>query len=447
MITGLRRLTGGANAATWSFDYADRALVLRQEATESEENEVPAGISAIGLKAEAELMSKAAEYGIRAPRIYGVTSKDGALGNAVLMERVNGEALPQKLFKDPRYEKALSGLTVECGQTLAKIHAIPTSEIAAKLETKTPEKAVSIAKEQFREFGKSSAILASALRWMEENCPPPTDPVLLHGDFRMGNLLIDEAGISSVLDWELSNIGDPASDLAYFCAAPWRFGRYKKQAGGVGSIEALVSAYEQASGEKIDLSRVLWWRLYASVNWCLMCMIMANLWRSHSDRELERIVIGTRVSESEIDVLLIFDEIYALNDKFDPEISLTPPPESKAHTTPVELAEAIIECISNDVIPSVEGRDNFKARVARNAMGILKRDIAASPTFNARQSARLETLGMTEQDLVDQLLDGSLSLQSEDIRLHLKRSALEQISIDQPKYAGFKVALENWSTS
>jgi len=90
----------------------------------------------------------------------------------------------------------------------------------------------------------------------------------------MGNLLIDEAGISSVLDWELSNIGDPASDLAYFCAAPWRFGRYKKQAGGVGSIEALVSAYEQASGEKIDLSRVLWWRLYASVNWCLMCMIM-----------------------------------------------------------------------------------------------------------------------------------------------------------------------------
>jgi len=446
-IQELRRLTGGANAATWSFDYGLKPLVLRQDSSGADETQERSGISAIGLKTEAALMSKAAEYNIKAPKIYAVTPKESAFGEAVLMERVSGEALPQKLFKDPKYETALSGLTIECAQALAKIHTIPSSEFEKLLDTRTPEKALSMIKEQFADYGQSSAVLASAINWMGENCPKDSESVLLHADFRMGNLLIDETGITSVLDWELSHIGDPVSDVAYFCAPPWRFGRYDKQAGGVGSLDSLVTAYEAASGRIVESDRILWWRMHSSVNWCLMCMTMANMWRTHADRELERIVIGTRVSESEVDILLLFDEIYAFEDTFNPELSIDDPKDHKAHTKPTELTDAIIEWLSDDIIPDAKGREGFKARVARNAMGILKRDITLSPHFKPRQSARLEQLETNEDDLIVRLLKGSISIQDNDIRRHLKRTTLEQLSIDQPKYTGFKVALTNWSHS
>jgi len=56
------------------------------------ETQQRSGISAIGLKTEAALMSRAAEYNIKAPKIYSVTPKDSAFGEAVLMERVDGIA-------------------------------------------------------------------------------------------------------------------------------------------------------------------------------------------------------------------------------------------------------------------------------------------------------------------------------------------------------------------
>jgi len=446
-ISDLKRLTGGASATTWSFDYNGVPLVLRQKAPETEDNVDMPGLESSSLKTEAELITKAGEHGVKAPKIYAVTEADSALGESVLMSRVHGEALPQILFKDTKYDKALSGLTVECAATLAKIHDIPVDSLTSDLVTRTPLETLDLMKAQYKSFGQGSPVLASALSWMTENCPPPTPPVLVHGDFRMGNLLIDEAGLSSVLDWELTHIGDPVSDISFFCAPPWRFGRYAQGAGGIGSIDDLVKSYEAASGRKIDTSRLLWWRMQASVNWCLMCMIMGNLWRSGIDRELERIVIGTRVSESEIDVLLLFDEIYKFDDKFD--LAYLSPPEiaNKAETKPDELASALSEWLTDDIIPNMSGRESFKARVARNAIGMLQRSSRLSPDFSVTQNKRLAGLNLNETELSQHLLNGDLNLQSEKVRRHIKQTTLEQIAIDQPKYSGFKVALSNWSAS
>ena len=46
----------------------------------------------------------------------------------------------------------------------------------------------------------------------------------MHGDFRMGNLIVDGSGLAAVLDWELVHIGEPYEDLAWFCIRAWRFG-------------------------------------------------------------------------------------------------------------------------------------------------------------------------------------------------------------------------------
>ena len=52
----------------------------------------------------------------------------------------------------------------------------------------------------------------------------PPRPRLVHGDFRLGNLIVDEHGLAAVIDWELCHAGDPAEDLAWLCIRSWRFG-------------------------------------------------------------------------------------------------------------------------------------------------------------------------------------------------------------------------------
>ena len=61
----------------------------------------------------------------------------------------------------------------------------------------------------------------------------------MHGDFRMGNLIVDDSGLAAVLDWELVHIGEVYEDLAWFCIRAWRFGAPEDLgAGGLGSVEA-----------------------------------------------------------------------------------------------------------------------------------------------------------------------------------------------------------------
>jgi len=447
-VSDLKRLTGGASAATWSFSYGNRALVLRQRANDStDESEDLPNLEAVSLKTEAALMTLAAKHGVRTPHIHGDTSPDSPLGEAVLMDNVQGEALPQKLFKDPKYERALKGLIEECAVSLARIHGMSYDSLQHDMETRTPQQALTTLADQFKTFEQSSAVLASAFNWMEDNCPAPEEPVLLHGDFRMGNLLIDKNGLSAVLDWELSYIGDPLADISFFCAPPWRFGRYKKQAGGVGKMADLISIYEASSDRKVDTQRLLWWRMHASVNWCLICMFMAGMWRTGADRELERIVIGTRVSESEVDVLLLFDEIYDFHDKLDLAYLRTKTDSGKGETKPEELTQALSEWLTQDIIPNASGREGFKARVARNAIGMLQRQSQTGSLFSKAQDERLSKLDVSSADLPAKLLSGAMNIQSDALRGHLKLSTLEQLSIDQPKYAGLHVALENWSLS
>ena len=98
-------------------------------------------------------------------------------------------------------------------------------------------------------MGDTTATFEWAFRWLAAHRPPPSPRVLVHGDFRMGNLIVDDAGLAAVLDWELVHIGEVYEDLAWFCIRAWRFGAPEDLgAGGLGSVESFLSAYEAAAG-------------------------------------------------------------------------------------------------------------------------------------------------------------------------------------------------------
>lgn len=446
-VTNLKRLTGGANAETWSFDFNQYPLILRRKAKSPDENQNRGDdpqLNSIHLGVEADLISLAAIHDVPVPKVYFVTDDKSSIGNALIMSRVEGEALPQKLFKDPMFQFAMSKLTEQASDVLAKLHAIETVELPANLETRTPASSLEALVSYFSGINAKNPIISLALKWLNDNCPAPNSPALVHADFRVGNLLIDEHGISAVLDWELAHIGDPVSDISHMCAPPWRFGRYELEAGGFATLAEFVAKYEEKSGRSIQPERLLWWRMYGSVRWISTCLMMANMWRSGSDRELERIVVGTRVSESELDILLLFDEIFDFQDQYSFESLGTERVQYRAQTRPNELASAVSEWISEDLIPNMRDRERFQARVARNAVGIIDRAIRLSPVFVAHQRHRLSNLNLTNDDLCAGLSDGSLSLQNSSVRRHLKLSAYEQVSIDQPTYAGLRVAKERW---
>jgi aminoglycoside phosphotransferase (APT) family kinase protein len=142
-----------------------------------------------------------------------------------------------------------------------------------------------------------------AFRWLREHLPPATAVVLVHGDYRHGNLIIGERGVHAVLDWELAHVGDPIEDLAWLCIPPWRFGELDKPVGGFGVREELLEAYESASGLSIDRARLEWWDVLGSLRWGVMCADMPKWLRSGRDTSVERALISRRASESELDLL------------------------------------------------------------------------------------------------------------------------------------------------
>jgi aminoglycoside phosphotransferase (APT) family kinase protein len=202
-----KRLTGGASRETWSFDAlidgAWRPLVVRRDR---------AGRGS--MTREARAFEAAARAGVPEPEI--VAHDDAFL----IMERVEGETIARRILRDRRFGDVRTRLAEQCGEILARIHSIPPDAIP-DLDARDPilETAAMI-----HAFEDPSPALELGLAWLGRNRPEPQGEVVLHGDFRLGNLIIGEDGIRAVLDWELVHRGDPAQDLGYLCVRAWRFG-------------------------------------------------------------------------------------------------------------------------------------------------------------------------------------------------------------------------------
>lgn len=308
-ITGLRRLSGGASQETWSFDVSNgassRGLILRRAPGGAMP---PTGSDAIGLATEARLLGIVRRHGVPVPEVLGVSKPGTTLGNAFIMERVAGETIGRKILRDAEFAYARAQLTSQCGEALARIHAIPLTELPVLPESdglKQIEKYETI----YRAFDQPRPVFELALAWLKGNPPKPRDLVMVHGDFRLGNIIVAQNGLASVLDWEICHLGDPREDISWLCTNSWRFGQSQKRVGGFGELEALLDAYAQAGGARFSVSEIDWWEILGSLKWGIMCMMMYNAFRSGADPSIERAAIGRRVSETEIDLINLFEKV------------------------------------------------------------------------------------------------------------------------------------------
>ncbi len=296
VVEDLRTLTGGASRTTYSFDAVSggrhRRLILRT---------APADNRFAGMELEAAVQQAAAEAGAPVPNIVAASDSAAALGNQFLIcDEVAGETIVRRIQRSLD-DNGRAALLEQCAQALAAIHRARID--AAGLAEKDQ---LTEWRQRLDELGDTTATFEWAFRWLEANRPAHSAIRLVHGDFRMGNLIVDGRGpiLAAVLDWEAVHIGQVYEDLAWFCIRAWRFGAPAElAAGGLGSIEDFVTAYERAGGAPVDRSALHWWLVLGTLRWGIICRYQAERHLSGQTRSVELAAIGRRVCETEWDLL------------------------------------------------------------------------------------------------------------------------------------------------
>ncbi len=300
-ISGLTRLTAGASQEIWRFNViandGETPLILRR---------APGGIrvseTAIGPEIEAALIQAAHAAGVPVPIVRWVLTEEDGLGRGYVMSCVDGETLGGRIARGETFAHARTVLAGQCGAALAATHRIDPDAFPT-LKRLTPLEFVTQYLDAYRATEWPRPVFDLAFRWLLDRCPaPPESPRLVHGDFRNGNIMVGEDGLRAVLDWELAHVADPMEDLGWICANSWRFGVEAKPVGGFGLREDLWAGYEAAGGVKVDPDRALFWEVFGSLRWGVMCSGMFTSFRT-TDPVVERAVIARRTSETEIDLL------------------------------------------------------------------------------------------------------------------------------------------------
>ncbi len=249
-------------------------------------------------------MRVAHAYGVRVPEPLFKYDDQDPFDRGYVVAFVKGETFPRTLQTSPEFALARETILRDCGEVLACLHAIPCGELEFLADWPDSQDPLAAQRKRFDSYAEAHPAIELGLRWLECNRPPPRSPVLVHGDFRTGNLMVDPTGLAAVLDWECCHHGSPAEDLGWFCARSWRFGRTDLPAGGFGSRESLLAAYEAAGGNPVLRDEVRYWEIFALVRWTVLSIMQAHGHVSGRRRGLVFAACGRNASMTEYDLLM-----------------------------------------------------------------------------------------------------------------------------------------------
>jgi aminoglycoside phosphotransferase (APT) family kinase protein len=264
-------------------------------------------VSLVPIRDEYALVGRAADAGVPVPEPLAFEPDGGRFGSpGMLMSFVEGTSVAPRILRKPEYEGARERLTPQLAEALARIHSIDPADLAGALPAPEGDPALLQTEEWERQLdaiGEPLPAVELGLRWLRANAPEPAETGLVHGDFRLGNFIVDENGLGAVIDWELAHLGDPAEDIGWLCIRSWRFGNDDRPVAGVGGLDDFIAAYEAAGGDAVDRERVRYWEAFGNVKWAIICARQAHDHRTAVRRSHELASLGRRVCEPEWDLL------------------------------------------------------------------------------------------------------------------------------------------------
>ena len=209
------------------------------------------------------------------------------------MERLEGETIGRRIVRMAVPDR----LPEQMAEELAKIHALPPQRLPF-LEDASVDRLV----EELDEIGEPHPAIELGLWWLRENRPPPRPPLVVHGDFRIGNLVVDENGLVGVLDWEFAHLDDPARDLSFALVRAWRFGVPERRLGGIGDVEPYLERYSELTGFDVRPEELDYWELAGNVAWAIGCLTQARRHLTGQERSVELAILGRLGAEVEHEI-------------------------------------------------------------------------------------------------------------------------------------------------
>lgn len=420
-VGGLRRLTGGASRETWAFEAAGDRFILQRERTGSPRT----GAMAI----EAAMLRAAADAGVLVPPLVSASGEPGDLGAGYLVSRfVDGETIARKILRDEEFAGARDHLAADCGRALAAIHRVPTEAVPGLERTDQ----VAQYRAVLDDLGDPHPTFEHAFRWLEANRPSSSGDAIVHGDFRLGNLMVGPDGLEAVIDWELAHLGDPMEDLGWLCTRAWRFGSDQPVA-GVGPYDQLFDAYAEASGRPVDRDVVLWWEVLGTLKWGIMCIMQSRAHLEGLSRSMELAAIGRRVCENEHDLLLLLEPDALAAACARPAPAAADGPGLHGRPTAAELLEAVREWVAGDVREQASGRVGFHSRVAENVLATLEREVTLGPAMEVEHAERLRSLDVVDdREFAAGVRDGSL--QGAQAVRAMAESVVDKLRVANPRW-------------
>ena len=273
VVANLERISGGASRETYRFQLSyrqggkahDRKLILRRDP--------PASLIDTERRVEFEAYRAFAGSAVPVPAMLWLEETGAALDHPFFIaeEIVGFQASPQVLFAGG-YEAVLPRVAERKWTILGQIARADPMALGLDRWMAAP----SVGDCWRRELDHWEAIFdrceaepqpiaRAAIRWLRANPPPPAQKLgVVHGDYRTGNFLYDQAGeVHAVLDWEMAHLGDPLEDLGWGFNPVWQFGRGLE--GGLIPRDQAIAIWRQASGLAVDPAALHWWILFNCV--------------------------------------------------------------------------------------------------------------------------------------------------------------------------------------
>jgi aminoglycoside phosphotransferase (APT) family kinase protein len=280
-------LPGGASKEAWAVDVNGQEVLVRRAAA----SVIHQGT--LSLEHEFEVIRAAHEAGVKVPRPLAYHADLGGR-EAFAMERVHGETIGRRIVRDPP-----AALPLQMADELARIHAIPPERLPF-LQATDP---VQRMRAELDTVEEPHPAIELGLTWVAERLNAHAELVVTHGDWRIGNLVVDGDGLVAVLDWEFAHLADPAEDVAWPLVRAWRFGADDRRLGGVGEVEPYLERYNALTGRELTLDELYVWEVFGNVKWAVGCLTQARRHLTGVDRSVELAVLGRFAAEMEYELL------------------------------------------------------------------------------------------------------------------------------------------------
>jgi aminoglycoside phosphotransferase (APT) family kinase protein len=255
----VKQFRSGASNLTYLLKYPDLELVLRRPPIGTK------AVSAHDMKREFLIQSRLKPVYNLVPKVIALCEDHSIIGSDFyVMERIEGDIfrrdVPESLTKED-----ISIMATSLVAGLAQLHAVDATVLAEL------NKGAGYVTRQVEGWSKRyrNALTddvpdgEDVMRWLAANKPEDVGSCIIHGDWRIDNMVfdLDQKRLVGVLDWELATVGDPLMDLGS-ALAYWvdrdddvEFASLRRQPShleGMPTRKEFIAKYLNLSGRKCD---------------------------------------------------------------------------------------------------------------------------------------------------------------------------------------------------